>query len=733
MIIRGATHGSRLAVIFALLFAVTACGGGGSGDNFYEGGDDVDGLSLTILDPQGNETDTVTAASPGTLKVSVRGGGSGIVVTASTDIGVIPTGTALTSGNGVATFQIEAGAERGAGTITATATVDDEAVTGSTGFQVGETGLRLGYFDSDGDFIENEIGIAPQSTLAFQGSAQLTVTILDENGKTVSTAENVAFSSGCLSANQAMLEPASPVVSVNGTVRTTYTATGCSGTDQISASVVGASAQAIGDISIASPEATGLSFESLTPTAIVIRGAGGGTSQSSEAVFKVIASNGDPVAGINVDFSLTTTAGGLSVSPVSAFSASDGTVRATVFAGDVATLVRVIASTAAGDGSSQPVSTISDVLTVTTGLPDQNSVSLTVEGLSVVEDGFSQDGQTRTLKVTLSDRFSNPVIDGTIATFATEYGAIQRSCSTQGGTCSVEWRNQEPKSPGLEEARASVQTINSSGYNCPSHNGDRGACPDDLGYTRGGRSTILVTASGEESFVDSNGNGIMDQEERDQFDNVPEAFLDKNEDGFYTKALQRCIDTPGAAQCIAGSEEIYIDRNSNGVYDFNNDPALYNGLSCPPEGNGVWCSRELVDVRADEVLILSASPEWDIVLAQDNRVVDGTTEGVNYKAYIADLYNNRPPAGSEIIVDGGGACEVTSETSFVVADSSQKGAITVAVQTGGTGGAGTLNITLRPIGVGASYTETFACESIDPTEPDPDDCDFSPTPPGCDE
>ena len=131
-------------------------------------------------------------------------------------------------------------------------------------------------------------------------------------------------------------------------------------------------------------------------------------------------------------------------------------------------------------------------------------------------------------------------------------------------------------------------------------------------------------------------------------------------------------------------------------------------------------------------MILSASPEWDILLAKGNRVVNGTTEGVNYKAYIADLYNSRPPAGSLITVDGGGACEVTSETSFVVPDSSEKGAITVAVQTGGTGGAGTLNITLRPFGIGASYTETFACESFDPNDPGPDDCDFSPKPPECD-
>jgi hypothetical protein len=720
-----------MAVIFAILFAVAACGGGGGGDDGFipdssSGSGSTFFLSLVLLDPEGNPTNTVTSAAPATLQVIVTKNNKNgaaiadVVVSAETDIGeVLPSsGTALTNTDGVASFQIEVGDDdQGAGTITASAASDDGTFTASLPFQIGDSGLRLGYFDTDGDFIENEIGIQPDSTLAFQGRAQLTVAIVDENGKTVNTAQDIRFSSGCLSAGQANLEPASPVTSVNGVVRTTYSATGCSGADQISASLVGASAQAIGDLSIASPEATGLSFESLVPTTILLRGTGGGGSQSSDVTFKVISSNGDPVAGIEVDFSLTTTVGGLSVSPTSAFSASDGTVGATVFAGKVATLVRVIATASAEDGSNRQVSTVSDILTVSTGLPDQNAISLTVEGGFVIEDGFTRDDVTRTLSISLADRFSNPVIDGTVATFSTEYGEIDRSCTTTDGNCSVEWRSRGTKSPGLEETRDAVKTIYSSGYSCPSHNGNRGACPDDLGYTRGGRSTVLVIAVGEESFVDSNGNGIMDQDEQDQFDNLPEAFLDKNEDDAYTPALQNCITSPTTAQCIAGSEEIYNDLNSNGEYDLNDNPAVYNGLSCPPEGDGVWCSRELVNVRADKVLILSAAPEWDIVLARGSTVVDGTTEGVSYKAYIADLYNSRPPAGSIITVDGGGDCQVIGETSFEVADSSQKGAVTIAVQTGGDGEAGTVSITLRPTGDGASYTETFNCESDQPIDP----------------
>ena len=49
--------------------------------------------------------------------------------------------------------------------------------------------------------------------------------------------------------------------------------------------------------------------------------------------------------------------GGLDCRPQRPVSATDGTVKVNVFAGDIPTVVRVIATAAAGDGSSQQVST----------------------------------------------------------------------------------------------------------------------------------------------------------------------------------------------------------------------------------------------------------------------------------------------------------------------------------------------------------------------------------------
>jgi hypothetical protein len=79
----------------------------------------------------------------------------------------------------------------------------------------------------------------------------------------------------------------------------------------------------------------------------------------------------------------------------------------------------------------------------------------------------------------LSDHFHNPVPDGTAVYFTTNGGAIQPSCTTVGGACTVNWISQNPR-------------------------------PQNGPISLLGRPTILVYAIGEESFVDANGNGVAD-------------------------------------------------------------------------------------------------------------------------------------------------------------------------------------------------------------------------------
>lgn len=734
MIIRGASLTSRMAVLFAFLVVVTACGGGGGGGGSFIPDDNE--LKLTLLDSEGNKTTVVTATSPAVLQVKVSGDGNkNLAVTATTDLGVIipASGSALTDNNGIATFQIEAGVERGAGTITARATTDNGAVSGNLDFQVGENGLRMGFFDEDGTFIENQIYIEPESALAAGGNALLSVVVVTADGERVATTEEVRFNSACIGAGQSTINPENPVTTVNGEASTLYSALNCSGNEEITASLVGAGAQAFGSLSIAAATANAITFESAEPTLIVLRGTGGeNRDETADVIFTVVDGAGAPLQGVTVNFELSTYVGGLSLSKTSVLSDGDGQVQVTVASGDVATVVRVLASI--DDGEGNIVSTVSDLLTVTTGLPDQNSISLSVgpcsgSGGFVVEEGMRVDGVCRQLTVRMADKFNNPVVDGTSAVFTTEYGAIVGSCSTEGGACFVEWNSQEPRFPTLT-GTAFVKTIYDADYSCPSHNGNQGPCPDDLGYIHGGMSTILVHAIGEESFIDSNGNGVMDEAESHLFDNLPEAYIDHNMDGIYTPSDPTCLSFPDLPRCIAGAEETFVDLNSNEVYDFNDAPAVYNGLLCPPEGDQVWCSRDLVNVRDQTLVILSDDPGFDIILVRNGSEVSGTINGGSQTAYIADTYNNPPPLGSTVKLSVDGNCELVGADSYDVPNYASTGAIGIGVTTIAKDPidpeGGIVTVTLESSS-GSNHPWSFSCEG----GVDCSNVDLSPRPPEC--
>ncbi|NND66785.1 MAG: Ig-like domain-containing protein, partial [Halioglobus sp.] len=673
MIIRGDFLPGRLAALFVFLLALTACGGGGGGggDAGFLPNSGNNGLRLTLFDANGAPTDTITTSSPGTLQVKA-GSKGGIVVSATVTIGVLfpASGTALTDSNGIATFQLEAGEVKGAGTVSAAAVTDSGTLSGELNFQVGQSGLRLGYFDDLGTFIENQIKVEPENTLSAGGNAQLSVSILEPNGDLVTTVEDVRFNSGCIAAGQSVLNPEGTAASVNGVSSTLYTAAGCSGLDEITASLVGASAQAFGTLNVAAPETTAITFESAEPTLIVLKGTGGeNRDETAEVVFTVVDGSGLPLQGVPVDFSLTTFVGGLTLSTDSTLSGGDGLVRVTVSAGDVATVVRVIASTTGTNG--EVIATVSDLITVTTGLPDQNSISLALGSCGSDDGGFgvdsalNVDGLCRLLTVRMADKFNNPVVDGTAAVFTTEYGSIVGSCTTVGGNCSVEWTSQEPRFPTLTHMDF-VQTIEADAdYNCLGHRSASGPCPDDLGFTRGGRSQILVHAIGEESFIDANGNGIMDQEESDLFANLPEAFIDQNEDGVYTPADPFCLANPQTPRCIAGQEEIFIDFDDDELYDFNDDPAVYNGLLCPPKGDGIWCSRSLVNVRDDNIVVLNNDPNWFFLFVDDDGdPINRARNGEFVTLYTSDFYNNPPSGGSTINISASEDCEILGQTDF---------------------------------------------------------------------
>ncbi|MDH5255681.1 MAG: Ig-like domain-containing protein [Gammaproteobacteria bacterium] len=397
-------------------------------------------------------------------------------------------------------------------------------------------------------FSAGTIEIAVPS-LAAGGGTSLRVSLATGDGNLYLQDTTITFSSACIAQGLAT----APAVSTStGVATTTYSATGCSGSDVITASAIaeGRSTSATGTVTVAAAVVGSIEFVSATPQKIGLQGTGGvGIPETSTVIFRVVDATGGPVAGAPVAFTLDSSVGGITYSPASTISGADGRVQTVVTSGTVATSVRVSAIvTGLGIG------TQSSQLVITTGLPDKDSVSLAVRCNNV--EGWDLDGTEVDVTVRLADRFNNPVPDGTAVTLNTEGGNILGSCSTtttptQSGVCTVTWTSSNPRPP-LD-----------------------------------GRSTIIATAIGEESFVDVNGNGIFDG--IDTWTDLAEAFRDDDESGTYD---------PG---------EFFLDYNQ----DLVRSPAdgQFNGLLCAGPGSpaGGCSANQKLTVSASNLIIMSGS------------------------------------------------------------------------------------------------------------------------------
>ena len=137
---------------------------------------------------------------------------------------------------------------------------------------------------------------------------------------------------------------------------------------------------------------------------------------------------------------------------------------------------------------------------------------------------------------------------------------------------------------------------------------------------RAGRVTILATAIGNESFIDSNGNGY--------FDKGVDVFKSFNDGGNCDANVPpSSAKTPSNSGTIPCDDlvEAYLDKNENGkrdndeeFTDFNKDNAhsiengIYNGVLCQLEGDG--CTKTGVTIREELVLVMNST---NILLRND--------------------------------------------------------------------------------------------------------------------
>lgn len=589
--------------------------------------------SATSIPADGSATATVAAIVRDSNNLLM----TGVPVSFAATSGGLAVTQAVTDANGQAVATLSTAGDSSTRNITVTGTVGGKSasVVVAVAASVPPTSISMGS-GSGSSFRPNVLGLG-SSSLSVGGSTSVTVTLVQSDGTLYTKPASINFNSPCVAAGTAAIQPAAVATTTTGQATVTYVAKGCAGSDQISAtSTVGSqNLVATGTVTVAQAAIGSIAYVSATPTNIALKGTGDvGRPEVSTVVFRVLDVSGGPRAGATVNFSLSSTVGGINLTAASGSSDAQGNVQATVNAGTVATTVRVTAQVV----GSATISTQSSQLTVSTGLATQGSFSIAPVCANV--EGWEYDGTTTQLTVRLADRFSNPAPDGTAVSFMAEAGSIQAQCtttntSTEGGLCSVNWRSSNPRMPD-------------------------------------GRVSLLASAIGEESFVDTDGNGVFTAV--DTFRTTASAGLPAHDLG-----------------------EPWLDLNENGsydagepFYDFYNNAALGQlGVRDAPDGkfNGPLCNdaarcpdltadpaRKYAPIGAQTVLIMSGShalmTSTSGAALQPLSIPNKQTGTVT--VWIRDVNGNPMPGGS--VVTGtisGSGLTLNDPSSFTLGCSAQ--------------------------------------------------------------
>ncbi len=614
----------KLATLGLLMMTavLSACGGGGDdafGTPTTGGGGTATATTLTVSASASTIPSDGTASA--TITAFVRDANNalvpGVVVSFRPTSGGVTPASATSDASGQATTTLSTAGDTSLRTITVTASTSNN-LTATVPVQVvsatNSNTVRMGNGTGAG-FVQGTLQLSA-TTLSAGASTTVAAYLVNSDGSLYTQAATVNFNSPCVAASTAALTPSASFSTTSGIATITYSARGCSGSDTITATstVNGQALSATGVVTVAPAAVGSIAFVSATPTNIALQGTGDSTRpESSTVVFQVRDATGGPVANANVSFTLNTAVGGISITPTTAVSDSQGNVQTVVSAGTVATSVNV---TAIVTSVTPNISTQSSQLTVTTGIPTANSFSLSAQCFNI--EGWEYDGTTTGINARLGDRFQNPVPNGTAVTFTSEGGNIQSQCTTtttptEGGVCTVNIRSSNPR---------------------PTN----------------GRVTILAKAIGEESFTDSNGNGAFNNGE--SFADAAEPFRDDNENGTYDVG------------------EDFFDFNNNQNRD--GPDGLFNGVLCNDTTGRCGAPSTRSTGIADSVVVIFSGSTPVISDPAGNPIPSpfavGSFNGArNLTFWIRDARGNPMPQGTTIELAATGAgLGVASPRSYTV-------------------------------------------------------------------
>ena len=471
-------RGLRTLPLSLLTLAVlTACGGGGDnapgavpGINSQTTGSSGNGnggatakstLALTLVNGAGTATNFLSVSSALTATAVLKDAAGKPIPNALVAFSADPSlatlapssGTVLTDGEGKATMRLTAASlqANGAGLLKVAASVGDQAVLAEATFSIGAPNISLRVVSPT----------TSPSLLKAYASGVITLDVLSNGSVLADDTQSITLTSPCVSAGKASL--ASEVSTISGRGQVVYRDLGCAQSDTVTASIAGTGATAKVNFQISPPNAASIDVATIVPAdrSIVIKGSGGsGRSESATVRFRVVDQFGNPLANQKVTFATISTKA-VALSKTTDVTDAAGEVSTSVNSGTEPTAVRVQATLDGG------LSTISDSITVTTGLPIQAAFSLSSESYNI--EGLQYDNVQTELLLLLADQFGNPVADGTPVVFQTDSGAVGTSdrggCTTVNGSCSVTLRSQNPRyftDASAPQGRAGMATISVS-------------------------------------------------------------------------------------------------------------------------------------------------------------------------------------------------------------------------------------------------------------------------------
>jgi hypothetical protein len=470
-------RGLRVLPLSLLTVAIlSACGGGGdnspgavaginsqagSSGNGNGGATAKSTLALTLVNGAGTATNFLSVSSSLTATAVLKDAAGKPIPNALVAFSADPSlatlapssGTVLTDGEGKATMRLTAASlqANGAGLLKVAASVGDQAVLAEATFSIGAPNISLRVVSPT----------TSPSLLKAYGSGVITLDVLGNGNVLADDTQSITLTSPCVSAGKASL--ASEVSTISGRAQVVYRDLGCAQSDTVTASIAGTGATARVNFQISPPNAASIDVATIVPAdrSIVIKGSGGsGRSESATVKFRVVDQFGNPLANQKVTFATISTKA-VALSKTTDVTDAAGEVSTSVNSGTEPTAVRVQATLDGG------LSTISDSITVTTGLPIQAAFSLSSESYNI--EGLQYDNVQTELLLLLADQFGNPVADGTPVVFQTDSGAVGTSdrggCTTVNGSCSVTLRSQNPRyftDVSAPQGRAGMATISVS-------------------------------------------------------------------------------------------------------------------------------------------------------------------------------------------------------------------------------------------------------------------------------